>query len=273
MSASEKNVLLTVGMVVYKQNPAILSKALTCLNAAAEMLTAPVQLSLLDNLPEKTNLPELHAYANQFPLLQIQIIHVGKNLGYGASNNLAIFASEAPYHLVLNPDAFLEADALKQAIDYMTAHPEVGLLCPAIFGEDGVRHYVHRKDPTLFDLILRSASIPIVKKMFAARMRAFELQAVDWTQEQSILSPSGCCMLFRTKSVQKVKGFDPKYFLYYEDSDLGRTLRKINQIKYLPHFKVIHVWDRASHKSFRMKWQMIRSGLRYLIKWRHDKHL
>jgi len=267
MSVPEQHFLLTIGVVVYKPNYEILNKTLTALNHAAQILAAPVQLSLLDNLPEKTNLPQLNSYVEQFPLLHIKVIHVGKNLGYGASNNLAIFASHAPYHLVLNPDAFLEADALKNAIHYMTQHPKVGLLCPAIFGEDGVRHYVHRKDPTLFDLVLRSASIPILKKIFAQRMRAFELQHIDWTQEQTIPSPSGCCMLFRTTDVQKAKGFDSKYFLYYEDSDLGRTLRQYTQIKYSPDFRVTHVWDRAAHKSLKMKWQMIKSGIRYLMKW------
>jgi len=266
MSTAE-HFLLTVGIVVYRYDFAVLQQTLISLNQAAQALHGTVQLSLLDNLETKTNAPQLNGLIKQFPALHIQVIHVGKNLGYGASNNLAIFASQAPYHLVLNPDCFLQADALNNAINYLNNHPNVGLLSPAIFGEDGERHYVHRKNPTLFDLMLRSSSLPLIKNLFAQRIRAFELQDLDWSQEQNIFSPSGCCMLFRTDIVKKAKGFDPNYFLYYEDSDLGRSLQQITELKYTPDFKVTHVWDRASHKSLKMKWQMIQSGLRYLLKW------
>lgn len=259
--------LLTIGIVVYRENPVVLKKTLVYLNQAAQKLPGTVQLSLLDNFETDAHLPHLNALIPQFPALHIQVIHVGKNLGYGSSNNLAIFASQAPYHLVLNPDVFLEADALNNALTYLDNHPNVGLLSPAVFGEEGARHYVHRKNPTLLDLVLRSSSLPIIKKFFAERICAFELQNLDWTQEQNIFSPSGCCMLFRTDIVKKAKGFDPNYFLYYEDSDLGRTLQQFTQLKYTPDFKVIHVWDRASHKSLKMKWQMIKSGCRYLLKW------
>jgi GT2 family glycosyltransferase len=262
-----KHCLLTVGIVVYRYDPNVLQHTLIHLNHAAQQLFGTVQLSLLDNLETKTNLPQLHQLIAQFPTLHIQVIHVGKNLGYGASNNIALFASEAPYHLVLNPDCFLEADALKNAITYLEHHPHVGLLSPAIFGIDGARHYVHRKNPTFFDLLLRSTSLAVVKKIFMQRMRAFELHDLDWTQEQNIFSPSGCCMLFRTNIAKAVKGFDPGYFLYYEDSDIGRRLQKITELKYRPDFKVIHLWNRAAHQSLKMKWQMIKSGLRYLFKW------
>lgn len=259
--------LLSIGIVLYRTPAEILQQTLMHLNEAVTLLAKPVQLSLLDNLETKDNLPLLHAFAEQFPALHIQVISVPNNPGYGASNNIAIFASQAPYHLVLNPDVFLAPDALKQGISYLENHPQVGLLCPAIFGEDGARHYVHRKNPTLFDLVLRSTGLPIIKKIFAKRIQSFELRDLDWEQEQTIFSPSGCCMLFRTAIVKQANGFDPDYFLYYEDSDLGRTLQQFTQLKYSPHFKVTHVWDRAAHKSFKMKWQMIQSGLRYLKKW------
>lgn len=261
--------LLSICIVVYQLNESILKNVLEHLKIAVDALSLPpgrVKLYIINNNPNK-NMPALQIVAEEYPSLAPHVIQNSSNAGYGVANNQAITETKATYHLVLNPDVYIDLPALKAAINYMQDHPEVGLLCPAIFGEDGQRHYVHRQDPTLWDLVLRGLSPRFLKKLFKNRMENFELHHTNWEIEQDILSPSGCCLLFRTSLFEKIKGFDPDYFLYYEDSDIGRRARQYAKVKYLPDFKVTHLWAREGHKTFKMKWQLIKSGLIYLRKW------
>jgi GT2 family glycosyltransferase len=255
---------LSIGIVVYHPDLTILKKTLQHIEVAGAGMA--IECYLINNAPREQALAQPTQFIEQFSLT-IKLINNPKNTGYGAGNNLAINITEAKYHLVLNPDAFLHKDALSNALAYMDNHPEVGLLCPKVLNEDGSQQFVHRQDATLFDMFLRSFAPGFIKKMFAQRMNHFLLKDLDWHQEQNIPSPSGCCMLFRTSVLKNLSGFDERFFMYYEDSDLGRRLRQIAEIKYLPGFQVTHLWARDSHKSWHMRLLIIKSGWYYFRKW------
>lgn len=256
---------LSVGVVVYDLDFMIFSRVLQSLSEAG--FGIELILFIVNNSPDVDVLSKL-TYFTQYPwLVDTKIINNPENTGYGAGNNLAIKESHAKYHLVLNPDAFLDREALKNALNYMEAHPEVGLLCPLVLNEDGSQQFVHRQNPTLFDMFLRSFAPGFLKKMFARRMNNFLLKNLDWSKEQDIASPSGCCMLFRTSVLKQIGGFDERFFMYYEDSDIGRRVHQVAKVKYLPSFKVVHLWARDAHKSWRMKKILIKSGLKYFWKW------
>jgi len=255
---------LTVSIVVFKPDFNLLQKVLQHLKKALTQETLiQAKITIVNNGPEAQELEQLVHRSS----LKIKLINNLQNTGYGAANNLVLLDSNAHYHLILNPDALLAPDALKVGLSYLESHTEVGLVCPQILNPDGTRQFVHRLHPTLFDMFLRSFAPHWLQQIYRQRMQRFELRHLDWEQVQDIPSPSGCCMLARTSVLKTVGGFDPRYFLYYEDSDLGRKILAHAKIKYLPNFKVTHIWARAARKSWRMKWIMIHSGILYLWKW------
>ena len=73
--------------------------------------------------------------------VQVSYVHGHQNIGYGAAHNLALHGSGADYHLVLNPDVELAADALLNAVRWMNAHPDVGAIAPQVKRRDGTRGY------------------------------------------------------------------------------------------------------------------------------------
>jgi GT2 family glycosyltransferase len=72
---------------------------------------------------------------------------------------------------------------------------------------------------------------------------------------------SGCFMFFRKQALVFVKGFDQKYFLYFEDFDLCLRLRKQWKIAYLPNVKISHFGGNASRKGWRHTVFFIESAL------------
>ena len=64
-----------------------------------------------------------------------------------------------------------------------------------------------------------------------------------------------------------VDGFDERYFMYYEDSDLTRKINEISTAMFVPTVNVIHSWERASSRNMKYSLIMVTSLCKYMNKW------
>ena len=74
--------------------------------------------------------------------------------------------------------------------------------------------------------------------------------------------------MIRTELFRKIGGFDEEYFLYFEDSDITRTVRKYARVVFDPSVVVYHEWERESKHNFKLLLVHIRSMFYYMKKWR-----
>jgi GT2 family glycosyltransferase len=74
-------------------------------------------------------------------------------------------------------------------------------------------------------------------------------------------------MFIRTELFKKLGGFDKRYFMYFEDSDLTRSVNLESRTVYCPEATVYHEWGRESKKNFKLKLVQINSMLNYFAKW------
>jgi GT2 family glycosyltransferase len=81
---------------------------------------------------------------------------------------------------------------------------------------------------------------------------------------------SGCCMLVRRKAIDATGGFDPKFFLYFEDYDWSVRLNEIGETAYLPSFRAVHHGGGAARKGWKHVGWFVQSGVRFYRKhgWR-----
>lgn len=192
----------------------------------------------------------------------VQYISRVDNPGFGIAHNQAIHYGEGlRYHLILNPDLEVAPDALKNALEFMERHPECGLLTPFATWENGQVQRLCKRYPTVFDLLLRGFAPAFVKRSFQTRLAKYEM--ADQLNNHDVLwDPpivSGCFMLFRTAVLQQIGGFDPRFFLYFEDFDISLRAGKISRIAYVPQVKVVHHGGHASRKGWRHIWMFGRS--------------
>ena len=78
---------------------------------------------------------------------------------------------------------------------------------------------------------------------------------------------TGCFMLIRSKLFYRIRGFDPRFFLYHEDSDLTLRAREHAHVVYHPGFCVTHAWHRGSSHNLKAAWRHLVSTVKFFHKW------
>lgn len=237
----------------------------------AGMLTT-VHLWLIDNTPDSgaiESIREIARSALEVTGVQLIIRNGHGNIGYGRAHNLALLAETCDYHLVLNPDAELAETALNEAIGFMQAHPEVGLLAPCVLDGRGDTQYLCKRFPAVLDLALRGFAPDFVKRMFAKRLAYYEMRDVIDAQKtlaEGIPIVSGAFMLVRRAVIHKTRGFDPQFFLYFEDFDWSLRLGKIAANAWVPSVRMVHHGGGAAKKGLRHIWMFVTGGWRFYRK-------
>jgi GT2 family glycosyltransferase len=195
-------------------------------------------------------------------------IFTGRNIGFGAGHNIAFNqSSRAPYHLVLNPDVQFGAEVLLELLQFMDINQSVGLVMPKIVYPDGSSQNLCKKLPTPFDIIARRLFPAPIQRLIKDRMDTFELQDMDLNRILSVPYLSGCCMLLRREAIERVCGFDQRFFMYFEDLDLTRRIHKHYRTVYYPGVCVVHRHEKGSYKDLRLLYCGLESAVRYFNKW------
>jgi len=250
---------LTVSIVTYQPDRATLGDTLRHLNQAIgyakrKGVLETVCLFLIENTPEQQGSVALHDLLSDSCINAdcMEIICGHGNIGYGAGHNLAITRVDAQYHLILNPDVWLEDSALLEALKFMAAYPEVGLLAPRVEDQHGSRQYLCKRYPSVLDLLLRGFAPGVLKRIFQKRLNHYEMRDqigdnIVW----DVPLVSGCFMLFRQPLLVNIQGFDADYFLYFEDYDISLRTAKYARTAYVPTVRIVHFGGQAARKGWR----------------------
>ncbi|GBH27245.1 glycosyltransferase family 2 protein [Burkholderia vietnamiensis] len=246
---------LSVSIVVYQPDIARLEQTLVSLSAACEHMRAisagrSVELLLVDNggLGDvRVMIDSLREHG-----IDCRVLTGHGNVGYGRGHNLAIRQTTGRFHLILNPDIDLDVHALANGCEFFDTNPDTGLVAPWIGHDAGDQQYLCRRYPSVLDLLVRGFLPVRMRRWFAGRLARYEMRDLindhDVVWDPPIIS--GCFMLFRTDVLKKLGGFDPRYFLYFEDYDLSVRAHDVARVAYVPSVRVIHHGGGASRKGF-----------------------
>jgi GT2 family glycosyltransferase len=225
----------------------------SCLSSVREH-AGETDIIVIDNA--STDGSEMAAQEARFAA---RLIRNPSNVGFAAAANRGINHSESRFVLLLNPDCLLLPGAVDVLVRELEEHPDCAAVGPRVFDEDGSVQGSARGDPSLMTGLFGRTSLltRLFPRSSAARRNVRSLDAalagkesapVDWI--------SGACLLLRASAVKAIGGFDERYFLYWEDADLCRRLRKAGfSVRYMPAAEVIHVGGRSSRtvKAFSIK--------------------
>jgi len=205
----------------------------------------PSQVTVVDNASDDDTCQVVRRTAPGVRLLRLD-----RNLGFGRAVNRGAAGGGAPAGdaaddgaalLVLNPDAELRPGALAAMCAALDADPRRGAVSPRIDRPDGSLDLACRRSfPSPAVALFRLSGL---SRLFPRQPRLAAYNRTDRAvdQAEAIDSGSGACLLVRRTAWDRVRGFDPAYFMYGEDLDLCWRLRAAGYtVWYAPQARVLH---------------------------------
>jgi GT2 family glycosyltransferase len=271
---------LTVSIVIYTLDQPVLLNTLQSLALAIESARQSGELESADVfLVDNGNQHEaLRALADKvLTAIPIEILSGHGNIGYGKGHNLVINrpapAEASPdsqpsnnegAFLILNPDVVLQAATLINGLQFLKTNPQTVAVAPAIRSEQGEPEYGCKRYPSILDFLLRGFAPQSLRKKFSSRLAYYEMHDLPGDQaSKGIPIISGCFMLFRCQQLRQLRGFDPRYFLYFEDFDLSMRAQKMGTLAFLPAMQIVHLGGRSARKGWRHIGMFARSAVQF----------
>ena len=259
-------------LIVHYNTPGLLRQTLKGIYRTDPQLT--YEIILVDNNPFMRIGQML---AQEFPKV-IGLVQEG-NIGFGAGMNAAMEVAKGQYFFVFNPDMILMPEALESLKAFMDAHPKVGMLGPRLSHPDGSLQYsaYHFMDP----LVILYRRIPFLRSLpFAKRcVEAYLMVGEDINKIRDVDYLLGAAMFVRAQAAKEVGGFDPVFFVYFEDQDWCRRFWEAGwRVVYNPQVNLIHYHRRETAEGGFLKqllnpltWIQVKSALSYYKKY-HKRH-
>ena len=199
-----------------------------------------------------------------------RIVRGHGNVGYGRANNLVLEELRSDVHLVMNPDVELEPGALAAALEAMRDDPSIGIVAPAVRDAGGALGHLCKRYPSVWVLLLRGFAPGFVRKAFARSLDDYEMRDLPPDRRSPVPLASGCFMLVRTALFKRLGGFDPRFFMYFEDYDLSLRAAREAQVSYVPAARIVHHGGDAAAKGPRHVAWFLASAWRFFARhgWR-----
>lgn len=199
----------------------------------------------------------------------VKVLNLSENNGFGGGHNSVLPFLDSRYHVVLNPDILFQEPILKRLVKYLDDNSEIGALAPLIVDANGNVQEVYRKELTVLDLFCRYVPFPICAFSVCKKRNFLHTMGnVDKRFPFECEFIQGSFLVIPTALFKKLNGFDERFFMYAEDADLCKRIRLAGKkIECLPTCKVIHKWEKASHRSFKLCRIHFTSLVKYFCKW------
>lgn len=176
----------------------------------------------------------------------VVVVERHRNAGFGRSHNLAAAHAAGRYLLVLNPDTTVDADAIDEMVGFADARAAegrpVGVVAPMLLNPDGTDQMTARSFPTAAAGIFGRRS-PLTR-WFPNNpwsRRFLRSDQVDRSQPWTVDWVSGAAMMIPRDLFESLGGFDPDFFMHFEDAELcARVAAAGRDVWCVPQARIVH---------------------------------
>lgn len=244
------------GAIVTYNNEETIEKCI--LSILEDTKNLPFRLYVYDNGSTDNTVPIVRS----FP--EVILTESFENVGFGQGHNEILKMVDSDVHFVINPDIVIPGDrsVIPRLARFLDRNHDVGIVTPKICFEDGEEQFLPKRDPNIRFVIL--SKFPLFRKF----RRIYTMADRRFESPKTIDSSTGCFFGIQTPVMKDVDGFDPRFFLYFEDADLSRRVRQQKKIVFYPGTYVYHGWKRENMHSLKGIRIFLTSMAKYLWKWR-----
>ncbi|WP_162126229.1 glycosyltransferase family 2 protein [Flavobacterium phycosphaerae] len=178
----------------------------------------------------------------------VQFIALSENLGFGKANNKALPFCKGKYIFLLNSDAYLIDDGIKQLFGFMEAEANSDVAICGTNLIDG-NHQPNlcygnflTEDKLLYDLGLKK----IKDAAYLKQINAISKKC-DFDHPTEVDYVSGAALLIRKEKIQSLGLFDPRFHMYYEDMELCyRYIKNGCKVVLNPKVTLVHLGGKST---------------------------
>ena len=170
------------------------------------------------------------------------VIELGKNVGFAAACNHGARAAKGKYLLFHNPDLQIDSGTIESLLEVYDNEEKVGVVVGRMRFPDGSFQANCRTFPTIGNLIFSRGS---AISRFVGQSGNYTLLDYDDTTE--VPAAAGTLMMISRELFARQEGFDERYFMYMEDTDICLRLRRSGYRNFfVPGAGGVHLWGRGS---------------------------
>lgn len=232
--------MISLSVVIVNWNSGeLLNKCVASVLDSANNSGIKTSVIIVDNNSTDKSLDSI--YTNSM----IKVLKLKKNYGFARACNFAVRNSEAQYILFLNPDASLNSNTLKAALDVISK-TEIDVLGVKQIDKNGSIQKGCARRPTLLNFVFETIGISsFLPKIF----KSYKMLDWDHSVSKEVYHVIGSFYLLERELFNKIGGFDERFFLYYEDYDLSTRINKDGgKVYYSSDIEVFHEGGGTSKK-------------------------
>lgn len=216
-----------------------------CLDALGKGLTGlTVEVLVLDNRSTDGSFQAArarHQAADGRWPVELTFLENPANFGFARGSNVGLRLGKGRYLLLLNPDCIVRPNVIQTLVEFMDAHPEVGICGPKVLLPDGRLDAPCRrsvKTPALYFYKVLGLS-----RLFprSRRFGRYYLSYLDENQVTDAGAVIGGCLLIRRETMEEISLLDERFFMYCEDEDWCLRAKQAGwRVVYNPGAAVVH---------------------------------
>jgi N-acetylglucosaminyl-diphospho-decaprenol L-rhamnosyltransferase len=178
---------------------------------------------------------------------RVRLVALDENIGFARAVNLAADLARGEYVLLLNPDTVVRPGAVDALLRFARAHPQAGLVGGRTLTEAGATEPSSCWGrPTLWSTFCFATGLSTAFR----RSSVFNPERMpNWNRDDSreVGVITGCLLLASIHTWRALGGFDPRFFMYSEDTDLSiRAWKAGYRPAITPEAEVIHTIGASS---------------------------
>lgn len=238
------------------------SLARTAVASARAGASSPIEIVVVDNSESAEEADALSGCGAD------RVIVAPRNLGYGAGVNRGASEASGDVLIAANPDVIFHPGSIDALLNVARDRVIAG---PALFWDSACTWRLPPADlPTAAQKVAQlraSRSVLYARRRDAARARArVRFWSLDSTA--TVEAISGAVMAIPRGLFERAGGFDEQFFLYYEEMDLIRAIRRLGgQVMYVPESRCTHLYNQSAASNASAGGHFSRSEELYLRKW------
>lgn len=211
------------------------------------------EIIVVDNASTEKPIDEIK---NSYP--SIQLIKNSINVGFGIANNMGMQAAKGNYVLLLNSDTIIIEQGITKAYQYIKQHPNVDVLTCKQLNEDRkpfVPFTFYFKTNSILSYLINNPIQQLIKSKLS------KSKPTELNKNSFVKSLSGAFMLLKKEVFATTRGFDPDFFIYYEETEWCMRINKNYKQYYLNDISFIHLHGKSAPRLLMQKQMHLSQGL------------